>query len=138
MNKPDSHGNEGSLEKILNDATRAGVLHHPQNQDIARFLIENPDDSELREWLKDLIGEQNALAVVDPNPFRATNPVSENELPGEITIGENPSSGVHWRISPRMLTTHMLVIGRSGGGKSNLIFLILAQLLAMRHNDLSI
>ena len=64
-----------------------------------------------------------------PNPFRAANSGTSQILIGEIGLGIIEDAGIPWAVSPKLLTNNMLCAGRSGGGKTNLLLLILAQVL---------
>lgn len=97
-----------------------------------KFLEIDPEDHELRELALEDIQQAEAEEILNPDPFRATNPVSPHNLMGDVGIGLIPPRGVPWSIPKDMLTNHLLVAGRSGGGKTNLILLILAQLLEMQ------
>jgi len=105
------------------DSTFASLMVH---------LEANPEDNEMHDLALERIEEVEMQNLVDPDPFRATNPISPRDLQGNIGLGHIPTSGIPWLISPAMLTNHILICGRSGGGKTNLILLILAQLLEMQ------
>ena len=112
----------------MSEGLRTGILRHPQNQALAEFLIENPEDIELKEWLKDLIDEQNALAIVDPDPFRPTAPIKHDDISGAILIGKT-SNETPYGINPDSLCRHMLLVGASGSGKTVIMTLLAAQLV---------
>lgn len=112
-----------------------GLHKNPSIVAALSFLEINPYDSQLQEYIMESIAEAERLEMVSPDPFRATNPTLHEELPGAIILGRVPETGMVWKITPEMLTTHMLLIARSGGGKSNMIFLILLQLLETRRHD---
>lgn len=104
-------------------------------QSALQCLELDPLDKQAFEFLTDQIAEAKHMQLISPDPFRATNPISPADLPGSIGLGFIPPSGVPWLITPEILLTHVLIVARSGGGKSNLIFLILAQLLVGRRYD---
>jgi DNA helicase HerA-like ATPase len=133
VNKGEPIQPSNHLERLFLDAKKLGVLRSPQNAALAGFVAEDPNDTELIELLEEEVNIQKALAVVDPDPFRATNPLNETDLQGSIGLGFILPERIPWRIYPEMLTNHMLILGRSGGGKTNLIFLILLQLLEARN-----
>jgi hypothetical protein len=112
-----------------------GLHRIPKNAAAISFLDIDPQDLQLLEYLMEKIAEAEQMNMVVPDPFRATNPTPYEELPGTIILGRVPETGMLWKITPEMLTTHCLLISRSGGGKSNTIFLILAQLIQMRRHD---
>jgi DNA helicase HerA-like ATPase len=95
----------------------------------------DPADTEMARIVIEELVEAELEAIVMADPFRATNPALPDYLPGNIGIGTVISSEVPYLITAESLLTHMLVCGRTGGGKSNLILLILTQLLVMRQND---
>jgi len=135
LKKQRSSGSANSPDRLLIEGQKVGIFRYRENVTVAEFLIENPDDAQLREILEEAIADQQALSIFEPEPFRATNPVSTDLLSGTIGLGFMPPERIPWMITPEMLCSHTLIAGRSGGGKTNLILLILYQLLEMRRND---
>lgn len=135
MKKQESPIPTNPLDKIMIEGQRAGIFRYQENVTIAEFLIENPEDTELQEILEEAIGEQKALDIIEPDPFRAQSPISVDILEGIIGLGFMLPDRIPWMIAPEMLCNHILICGRSGGGKTNLILLILYQLLEMKRND---
>jgi hypothetical protein len=137
--KPDpAFSNISAIEKLVALGRTTGLGRDEGIANALNFLVMNPDDPLLMEYVEDQFNDFLALQAIDPDPFRATNPISNEELPGNVGLGIIQPAGIPWCITPEMLTTHILILGRSGGGKSNLIFLILVQLLAMRQHDQNI
>ena len=95
------------------------------------FLMSNPNDPQMLEVVREALAACELQDTVSPDPFRATNPVSLENLRGTIGLGFIPPFGVPWMITPEMLMTHLLLTGRSGGGKTTIILLILIQLLKL-------
>ena len=124
-----------TLVNLIKRSTKTGVNRYPRFTQLMRFLQVNPDDSELCELAVEALDEAEMRELLDPDPFRATNPISPHDLPGNVFLGLIPPMGIPWLTHPDMLTNHLLLAGRSGGGKTNMILLILAQLLEIRKND---
>jgi hypothetical protein len=95
----------------------------------------DPSDSELTDMMTEKLDEAELENLVNPDPFRVTNPIAGGLLEGSIGLGIVPPAGVPWLITPEMLTNHILICGRSGGGKTNLILVLLIQLLERHSND---
>ncbi len=96
-----------------------------------KCLKNNPNDPQMLEVVIEAFAACELADAVSPDPFRATNPVSIKDLQGTIGLGFVPPFGLPWMITPEMLTTHVLVTGRSGGGKTTIILLLLIQLLQL-------
>jgi hypothetical protein len=92
----------------------------------------NPDIY-LEQYIQEAIDNETIQNITNPNPFRKTTPFSP--LPGEIIIGSVVESQIPWALSLNQLTNKILITGRSGGGKTNLVLLILAQILQRENND---
>ena len=120
---------------LLIRSRKLGLHRHPIHCAQLRFLEVDPTDTEMLEIVQESLAQAELDQILNPDPFRATNPVSGSELPGTIGIGLIPPAGVPWLILPEALTNHLLIAGRTGGGKTNLILLILAQILERRQND---
>ena len=73
------------------------------------LLKANPEDMEVYELLIEKLKEAEIEALVNPDPFRKTNPISY-ELPGNILLGQIPPKGVPYTIYPDILTTHLLLV----------------------------
>lgn len=65
--------------------------------------------------------------ILTPDPFEP-NPTS-NEVDGEIKIGKVRQSGVPFGLNLEELKEHTLITGRSGSGKTTIIYLMMLQLL---------
>jgi len=126
---------EALIRDILIRAKQTGDDRKPNFASLLQIAVNDPEDTEIITLLEEKLQESEMAAVMNPDPFRASNPTLIDELPGSIVLGIIPSSGVPWCITPEMLTTHILIISRSGGGKSNTILILLCQLLEMRKND---
>lgn len=126
------------LVNLLVRSRQTGLDRDPLHTTLMRIAEADSTDAEVIEMLRESVGQAELLSRLDPDPFRATNPNSSLQLPGTIGIGFIAETGLPWLIYPEMLTNHLLVVGRSGGGKTNLILLILAQILEHRRNDQSL
>lgn len=123
---------ENNIQNIIKSVKEYGLDRKPVINHVLHFFQINPDDT-LQEILRESIDQENLLNINDPNPFRKTTPTIP--LPGEIYLGNVQESEVPWMLSSNQLTNKILIIGRSGGGKTNLILLILAQILQGSTND---
>lgn len=120
---------KGQLLDLVQRSQETGLNRDPRFQVLLKYLQTDPEDTEVHQLLLEAIEEAEMANVLSPDPFRATNPIAGDDLPGTVGLGIIPPFGVPWLINPDMLTTSALICGRTGGGKSNLIFLIAAQLL---------
>lgn len=108
-----------------------GLIRIPGYATLLEFYQQDPNDNEIREILEEDLEKAEFNNLINPDPFTATNPVSPHDLPGNIAIGLIPPLNIPYLISPELLKTHALVVGRTGGGKTWLNFLISIQLLRL-------
>lgn len=124
-----------SYEALLKRCVDHGLHRDPTTESLLRFLEHDNKDRSLIELVTERLAEADRIQLLTPEPFVATNPITSGDLPGSIGLGLIQPDGVPWCITPEMLTTHVLLTARSGGGKSNQVFLILGQLLELRRYD---
>lgn len=67
--------------------------------------------------------------MLNPDPFRSSNPTRPGDINGPICLGKVKHSSLMWGIHPAALTEHLCCLGRTGGGKTTVIKSILGQLL---------
>ncbi len=100
---------------------------------IEKYMLNPTDRSSL--WIIELaLAEAKQLQQTYPDPFRPTNPINEGVFTGNLLLGAIPPEGLPYLIPLELLKTHMLVTSRTGGGKTNLNFVILTQILESRKN----
>jgi len=121
----------GSFTDLIRLCQATGASKDPAIAKALSFLAMSPEDPQLLELVVEELDRRMCFDLVDPDPFRATNPVSE-DLPGEIKIGFVPPNGMKWGVKLDDLCCHLLIMGRSGGGKSALIGMILMEILELR------
>lgn len=115
--------------RILKRVQPTGLMRDVKFTRLLSLLSADPNDSELLEIVNERLQDTEMKQLLVPDPFRATNPLSQSDFTGEIILGCTPPNRVIWRIPCEQLTQHLLCVGRSGGGKTNTILLILTQLL---------
>lgn len=91
----------------------------------------NPNDETCHIIITEAINKHDTQELLYPEPFRRFNPAG-NQLSGEIKLGVVLHTGAIWGISPALLTTHLLLVGRTGGGKTSVIKSIIKQLIKKR------
>ena len=94
-------------------------------------LSVNPDDDICHGIIMEAINSHDTRELLHPEPFRRSNP-SGQVMHGEIRLGVIRHTSVVWGISPETLTTHLLLVGRTGGGKTTVIKSIIRQCLGKR------
>ncbi|MEZ5359845.1 MAG: hypothetical protein R3F48_13580 [Candidatus Zixiibacteriota bacterium] len=110
---------------------RTGLIKNTQHSQLLRILDANPEDSEVQSLVLEALESAETQNQLDPDPFRPTNPAFSDGLHGRLLLGKVSNTNSPWLIEPDMLTNSILICGRSGGGKTNFILLILAQILEM-------
>ena len=127
-------GVKSKIERIYEEAVGLGLNRNQRFNNFYRLLNACPDDKEIFELIVEMIETEKMRNLEDPDPFRATSPISQ-EFKGNISLGMVPPNGIPYLIEPESFLTHFLICGRSGSGKTNTIFLILAQLMEMSKDD---
>lgn len=94
-------------------------------------LSVNPGDETCHGIIVEAISAHDTRELLYPEPFRQSNP-SGDVMSGEIQLGVVRHTGAVWGISAATLTTHLLLTGRTGGGKTSVIKSIIKQLIEKR------
>ncbi|MBI4057766.1 DUF87 domain-containing protein [Candidatus Microgenomates bacterium] len=123
---------EDIVLNLMQSAQKTGRFRDPIMRQHLKFLSANADDAELKEILLEDLTAAEIENIENPDSFRATNPLPTDELIGDIGIGYIQPHNQPWLIPAEMLTEHLLVCGRTGGGKTNVILLLLGQILEMQ------
>ena len=121
------------LQHLHRRTKELGIDRYPQVAMYLFHLQANPADNTLLALLQESVEQAEQLNISAPNPFRATNPITPLINQGNIGLGYVTTSELPWTTTTDILTNHLLIAGRSGGGKTNLILLIIAQLLGIQH-----
>jgi len=131
IHKPDNKIVEPweEVQQIVKKSIKFGIHRNPRQAQYLRFLEINPNDTQLRQLANELINNEENVHLYNSDPFRATNPILVNQFVGNIGIGIVPPAMIHWLIDEVSLLNHLLVSGRSFGGKSSLVLLVLYQIL---------
>ena len=120
------------IQKLIILCQQSGLTRVPEIASALEFLLENPDDSQLLELVQEGLAQHTAQQIIDPDPFRATNPICSDGLEGPVKLGFTEHGGIKYGISPDELVTNLLIVGRTGGGKTCLALLLLSQILELR------
>lgn len=113
------------------ECARRGLSDEALVRSALQQLSMNPDDMICLRIVTEAISAHDTRELLHPEPFRRSNP-SGSMMNGEIRLGVIRHTGAIWGISPATLTTHLLLAGRTGGGKTTVIKSIIRQLLEKR------
>lgn len=128
---------EDDFSRLVRRIQPTGLLRDARFARMLNLLSGDPNDPEVLEIINERLQETEMKQLLAPDPFRATNPINQSDFEGSIILGRIPPNNVIWRIPTQLLLTHILICGKSGGGKTNTILLILTQLLENHaHQDL--
>ncbi|MCH9031995.1 MAG: DUF87 domain-containing protein [candidate division Zixibacteria bacterium] len=111
------------------ECAKRGISSDPIVHSALQQLSVNPSDIECARFVESEIHSADVKEILNPEPFRRSNPDSRKRVTGSIELGTVCHTGAMWGISAKALTEHMVICGRTGGGKSETIKLILKQLL---------
>jgi len=112
-------------------ANRTNSLDDPVVVRALRTIKSFPDNTEIVNKYVEMVRKHLKPKVVVekqfPNPFLPNPP--DEDMHGDIFIGNLRYTAANFGINLEELTQHTLITGRSGSGKTTLIYIILAQLL---------
>lgn len=116
-------------EIALRNVVRLGLFKDPLFGKLLALHRADPEDLELVALLQEGISVAEEREVLDPNPFRAELPSAHDTFPVGLIAGRVKETDVIWRIPEEQLVQHTLLLGRTGGGKTNTAISLVAQLL---------
>ncbi|MDF7822848.1 DUF87 domain-containing protein [Pontiellaceae bacterium B12227] len=120
------------LDYLFQQLRKAGLDRIPHVKDLMEWAQIDPDDSAIIGLLKEELEEEGTIVQLDPDPFRPTMPHDPGIIRGQLLLGHLPQNGFPYYISIEQLISHLLVLGRTEGGKTTLIRHLLHQLV--RHH----
>lgn len=120
-----------TLESLVRETMRLGLHRDRCHALQLRLLQVLPDDPEVNTLVTERIEVERSKEITSPDPFRATNPLKADAPSGSLAVGRIKHSDEPYRIDPDFLTNNTLIVGRPGGGKTNLILWFLIQLIAL-------
>ena len=114
------------------ECAKRGIGDDPLIKTALQQLSMNPSDFECQCLIVDSIHAFDVRELLHPEPFRQSNPGNASRITGPIRLGVVNHTGVEWGISPDMLTKMVVLLGRTGGGKTTVIKAIIRGLLQRR------
>lgn len=115
-----------SITELMNLVIYAEMERDPIVVGVLRAIALDPGDEDLIKDLLERIQPALVRKQLNPNPF-APNPKG-TDVDGLIRIGRVRGSRVPFGLSPDELNQHTLITGRSGSGKTTILYLVAAQL----------
>ena len=115
---------------LLNKADEVGALEDPFISEILGIMSNGEQDSELNQILAEELDIKIFSDKLLPNPFRKNCPSKNNkEVQGQIKLAMT-ETGAIWGVDPDDLVCGItLIIGATGTGKTNLVSLLIYQLM---------
>jgi DNA segregation ATPase FtsK/SpoIIIE-like protein len=120
---------EALIRDILIRAKRTGDDRLPDFANLLTFAVNDPEDTEIIDLLEEQLQASEMAELVDPDPFRVTAPNEYDNMDGDIVLGLT-SVGTVYGIDCDSLCRHLLVCGASGSGKTNILRLLVAQIVS--------
>ena len=110
---------------------KVGARFDPLITKLLTLLIARPSSREVRQLLEHRLKPYRIKAVFKPDPFLSNMPDSQDVFPGDIVLADF-ENGIEYRIQLDDLVQHLIILGRTGSGKTSLLCLLLSQ--ALRQN----
>lgn len=114
------------------ECAKRGIGDDPLIKTALQQLSMNPSDLECRYLITNSIHAHDVREMLHPEPFRRSNPGRSSRITGPIRLGAVSHTGIEWGISPDVLTKMVVLLGRTGGGKTTVIKAIIRGLLQRR------
>ena len=114
------------------ECAQCGIAEQPDIKTALQQLSVNPQDGECIAHVRSRLQAVAIQEILNPEPFRRTNPTLAYKVSGPILLGKVRHSGVPWGIHQDALTEHLCCVGRTGGGKTTVIKSILKGILKRR------
>ncbi len=114
------------------ECAKHGIGDDPPIKTALQQLSMNPNDIECIRFIQGRIRALEVRDILNPQPYRLTNPSNPTYVNGQIRLGVVNHTGIEWGISPDQLTKMLVILGRTGGGKSTVIKAIIRGLLQRR------
>ena len=127
-----SQRNKIGFSELWLECAQCGIAEQPDIKTALQQLSVNPQDGECIAHVRSRLRAAAIQEILNPEPFRRTNPTSANRVTGPILLGKIRHSGVPWGIRQDALTEHLICVGRTGGGKTTTIKKILREILKRR------
>lgn len=121
----------GSSELWL-ECAKCGIAEQPDIKTALQQLSVNPQDVECIAYVRSRLRAVTIQEILNPEPFRRTNPTLAYKVSGPILLGKVRHSDVYWGIHQDALTEHLICVGRTGGGKTTVIKKIIREILRRR------
>ena len=128
--RPQAAGRMVNAARLRLECAQRGLMADPTIRTALQQLSVNPSDAECARFVQGRIHAADVRDLLDPDPFRQTNPGCSDGVTGPIRLGQIGRSSGTWGIRPEMLTAHLCAVGRTGGGKTTVIKAILRHLLS--------
>lgn len=125
-----NHRELPSLTQLINLVNHAEMERDPVVVRLLRAIALDPEDESLKKDVLERIRPALIRKQLNPDPF-APNPKG-NDVDGLIRIGRVKGTRAPFGLNPDELNQHTLITGRSGSGKTTILYLVAAQLLHHR------
>ena len=122
---PESH--QRRISGLLQEANVLGACSDPRVILLFQNLIRCPGDKHLQQLLDDALQPYRLRNSIDPDPFRPYPGQECGIDAGDMELGTIWDTGVPWRIDSKTIQ-HTVVTGYTGGGKTNALKVLMANL----------
>jgi len=123
-------GHVPSLSGLVSLAGAARVEHDETVKSLIK-AVHYTQDAAIAQATAEYLGALALEQVLNPDPFAP--PLEKEEAMGNIVVGQVRNSPCHFGLRLNEMCQHVLVMGRSGAGKTTLIRKILKQLIIQTH-----
>ncbi len=120
-------GDRQNVLKLTKQATVTNALQNYRTFCNLRWLAARPNDRRLKSTVEHSILRAQCMALTSP----ATNVFGDgpNKLMGDLLVGR--ARQCDFQIPVRLLVNHMLVVSKTGGGKTNQVKFLIPQVAGL-------
>lgn len=119
---------EASGHDLVRKAMQYGLDRDPRLKTALFHSMLDPTDRVARQFVQESLAESELRSLIDPDPFRCTAPTEYDNVDGQVVIGQTTNQTVYG-INLDALPRHLLNVGATGSGKTQLNLLIASQIL---------
>ena len=112
--------------------TRIRQLGLDQDETVAmlmQWVMHDPSDPVVLRELAERVADEEHLQQATPDTFRPTTPRNPDSMLGTLELGTIPQNGGRFGLAIETLREHLLLLGRTMGGKTTAVKVLLSQLL---------
>ena len=125
--QPDSAEKMSALESLISELESLGADVDPEIQSLIQAKARQWNNGTVQRLLEKKLEPYLARKLADPDEFRRNRAAARGLLQGEIVLASTENG--RWGLDKDDLRHHMLIVGRTGSGKTCLCLLLVKKIM---------